>query len=293
MTMNLHPLKAFLFAGVVAAAPMAGATEQQAAHAAPSSKTSTPAPSQAGRAATANRSIIEWDKRARLFQQSKQCLELSLAAEGLSNAVQVCLAEPAGSAGRDSCEKRTRGYDIQSYALATQASNAGCGSNAQALHRNFAYATVQAARVGNPDAQMCFFEWVGPLSSVEDVSRYKQEAMGYMQKALARGDWRVVQLLSTSPEGVANGSVGLMADLDVAGNWSTAYRANRLLLLGATGTYKTTVEANAATAKEHLTTAQADSADAWALQEYKRHFASRPTLSEAPTPCLHPASLIP
>lgn len=285
--MRAHLKHALLFVSL----PLVAMTSEGVlAQSAPSSATAavaTQQPSPVSQPISANVSVVDQNARSKQFHQNKQCLEASLSAEHLRNALQVCQEQPLGSSGRASCDQQTHGFDVKSQALATQSANAGCSQDAETTHRKFSSSLVQAARAGDSDAQLCYFEWAGPLSGAGDISLYKREASLYMQKAMVRGDWRMVQLLTTPPESVAHGGVGVMANLDIIGKWFTVYRADRLLMLGANEDYKKALQVDAKDAASHLTAAQINNANVWAAQEFQRHFTNSPKLSAAPVSCLN------
>ena len=235
-----------------------------------------------------NLSAAEQGARSQAFRQGKQCLELSLASEGLRNKTQICREQPLGSEGRNTCEAQTKDADIKLDTFKAHATSASCSQDTQTAQNDFAKALVQAARAGDVDAQMCYFEWAGPLSSPESIERYKREAGIYMRRAMQRGDWRMVQLLTAPPESVAHGGVGPMGNLDITGKWFTVYRSNRLLELGAIGDFKQSLALTAKSAAAHLTQDQVKNANTWAGQEFKRHFANSAQLSAAPVACLNP-----
>lgn len=224
---------------------------------------------------------------AQKFQYSKKCLETSIQAEQLLNAFNVCQKQLIGSPERNKCDLKTKGADTKSRALTGSATVAGCPADADVASRDFSISLVNAARAGVADAQLCYFEWSGPLSAPGDIARYKREASLYMQKGLENGDWRVVQLLATSPQGVEGNGAGLMSNLDIIGKWFTAFRANRLLELGATGPYKTELHRTAQDAAHHLTKAQIENGNAWANHEFRTHFSNSPVLTKAPDTCLN------
>lgn len=285
--MRAHLKHALLFIGLPLVATASDGVWAQSVPSSVTSSAATPQASPVSQPISTNVSAVDQNARSQLFHQNKQCLETSLSAEHLRNALQVCREQPLGSAGRASCDQQTHGFDIKSQSLATQSANAGCSQDAETTHHKFSSSLVQAARAGDSDAQLCYFEWAGPLSGAGDVSLYKREASLYMQKALARGDWRMVQLLTMPPESVAHGGAGVMSNLDIIGKWFTVYRADRLLMLGASEDYKKALQMDARDASSHLTAAQINNANVWAAQEFQRHFTNSPKLSGAPVPCLH------
>ncbi len=231
-------------------------------------------------------SATDQDAWSSKFQYAKKCLELAIEAEQLSNSFNLCQEQLIGTPGRKSCDLKTKDANIKSRALTGNAIAAGCPADTNTAGRNFSMSLVNAARAGVADAQLCYFQWSGPLSGTGDIKRYKQEASLYMQKGLENGDWRVAQLLATSPEGVDDNAAGIMVNLDIIGKWFTAFRANRLLELGATGPYKATLHKAAQDAARHLSKAQIENGNAWANHEFIRHFTNSAVLTKSPDTCL-------
>jgi hypothetical protein len=285
MRAHVRNLMLLGFPAVVAVTGMAMA--QSTASSSPAA-TAVTAASPVDQPVSMNLSSSEQSARSQTFQQGKRCLELSLASEGLRNKTQLCREQALGSQGRTTCEAQTKNADIRLSSLQAHAGTAGCGQDADQTQHDFAKALVQAARAGDVDAQMCYFQWAGPLSSPGSIGRYKREANLYMSKALQRGDWRMVQLLTTPSESVAHGGAGPMGNLDIVGSWFTVYRADRLLWLGATGDYKQSLAQSAQSAAAYLKPEQIKNANTWAWQEFKRDFAHSPKLSAAPVACLNP-----
>jgi len=234
-----------------------------------------------------NLSDTEKVERSEKFNHSKKCLELALENEGLHNQLQLCREQLLGTSGRNSCEAKTRDSDVKLDSVKSQATASDCGLDSQENERNFSSALVQAARAGNTDAQMCYFEWASPLISTAYIARYKKEAGLYMQKALQRGDWRMVQLLTTSNETLAHGGAGPIGNMSIIGSWFTIYRAIRLLQRGAAPDYKNSLAPRAKEAASHLTREQINNANVRAAQEFRLHFSSSPMLSSDPIPCLN------
>lgn len=236
---------------------------------------------------TLNLSDAEKTERSEKFNHSKKCLQLALENEGLHNQLQLCREQLLGTAGRNSCEAKTKDSDVKMNSVKSQATGEACGLDSKENEQNFSSALVQAARAGNTDAQMCYFEWVSPLTSAAYIARYKREAGLYMKEALQRGDWRMVQLLTTSNETLAHGGAGPMGNMSIIGSWFTIYRAIRLLQKGAAPDYKTALAPRAREAASHLTREQIQNANIWVAQEFRLHFSNSPTLSSDPIPCLN------
>jgi hypothetical protein len=284
--MHAHARNFMLGISAVLAMASAAMAQSAASPSAVASAASTVSP--VDQPLSMNLSAAEQGARSQTFHQSKQCLELSLASEGLRNKTQLCREQPLGSEGRNTCEAQTKDAEVKLSTLRAHATSVGCGQDTQAAQQDFSKALVQAARAGDVDAQMCYFEWAGPLASPASIGRYKREAGLYMHKAMQRGDWRMVQLLTTPQESVAHGGAGPMGNLDVVGKPFTVYRANRLLWLGAAGDYKTFLARSAHSAAASLTPDQIENANTWAWQEFNRHFTKSSPLAEAPVACLAP-----
>ncbi len=164
----------------------------------------------------------------------------------------------------------------------------GCDTDPAKLARNYFEATREAARAGDPDAQLCYLESnFGTVYTPQDQQRYAREAPAYISEAFRRGDWRVVALLSqdTYPTGL----LGQVAKPDV----QTLYRLNRLLRRGATGEYAVTLDVFARTLTTRpqsaeipfVDTKQAAAADRWVDDMYSNFFKGSPPLNEAPVVC--------
>lgn len=216
----------------------------------------------------------------------KMCLESAIEAEQLNDSFYICHKQLIGTPGRMSCDLKTKGTDIRSRALTGNAIAAGCPTDTNIAHRNFSTSLVNAARAGVAAAQLCYFQWSGPLSVSGDIDSYKYEASLYIQKGLENGDWRVVQLLVTTPVRVDANGADFMYNLETYGKWFTAFRANRLLERGAADPYKASLHRTAQEAARHLSKAQIENGNAWANQQFRQHFAKSPVLTGVLDTCL-------
>jgi hypothetical protein len=150
-------------------------------------------------------------------------------------------------------------------------------------------ATAAAALAGDQNAQICFVAAVfmedrraGKTISEEDERVYKQLAPAFIESAFARGDWRIVALLSRRIVDEVN---RLLASIYDIGTPETLYKMNRLLQLGASERMATDVGNSIAAIS--LSPAQQAAAEQWARDTYNARFASNPRLEAMPTVCAH------
>ena len=215
------------------------------------------------------------------FHNAKQCLELGLVVEATANTNQICKSLGSKSAQDERCSSEkvtTRSNRI----IGAQKKQVGCSADPVVLEKNFHKAVISAAQTGDVDAEVCYIGGWSPLGNNEKEA-YIKNAQTYIRKGMARGDWRVVELMSRSP---TDGGAGIMVNLPNFGSHFTTYRFNRLLQLGSTGDFEDVARVNAENERRFLTRAQIINGNEWAKEEYRRHFSLSPKLSAAPIPCL-------
>jgi hypothetical protein len=167
-----------------------------------------------------------------------------------------------------------------------------CGATDHIVER-YRDAVRAAADEGDPDAQMCylqsdFSDGAGePKVTAADVAEYDARATQFVDHAFERGDWRVVELLSSRH---LHG--GLRNSLPGIGLPQTVYKMDRLLRLGASGDYANFLDATMDSIlhpdlipASALSPADAAAADAWARQTYNEHYSAAPPLTKAPVIC--------
>jgi len=170
----------------------------------------------------------------------------------------------------------------------------GCtGDESTATH--YYEATKVAAAQGNADAQACYVQSVfqsngTPLTySRQDIDNYRRDAPRYISDGLARGDWRIVSLLARG--GHDDGSSIL--PLVTKDNVYTQYVMNRLLQLGAEGTYAQYLERSirmsylspGITTPPPLTQQQVVEGITEAQSLYHKSFDRKPLLEKEPIAC--------
>jgi hypothetical protein len=172
----------------------------------------------------------------------------------------------------------------QANLTVAQNSMVGCGER-KGLVRRYFEAAKSAAEAGDTDAQMCIvygaFDTQNGDFAYTDAEKieYNATAPRYIDAALHRGDWRVVALLSTRVVDWA----GPWAFLDQWQDPARAYKAQRLLRLGAEGDYAGDLENSYSSGQysKAITTV----GDAWAQEMYERYFSSQSKLTKEPNPC--------
>ena len=161
-------------------------------------------------------------------------------------------------------------------------------------------AAKRAASLGDVDAQLCvieqrFLEPRAPDLDPDERLNGRTYAADYEERALDRGDWRIVSLMIARPLSIGHGPIHARPDATPIDPVSY-FRGIRLLRLGATGEYAATVDdeidAFVKTSNPELVSqgqglSDEDMADAsaWAQQEYQSHFSTSPPLTERPVPC--------
>jgi hypothetical protein len=145
----------------------------------------------------------------------------------------------------------------------------------------------------------------------QDKLDYLNDVPLYIEDALARGDWRIVQLFAThhagglmslvfrSDSGVVQllvAHAGSIASRNALGDPSIIYVMNRLLRLGATGEYAKVLDLTAddyengeridgSGERGRISPDQVYESKAWAQRMYDQYFSKSPQLTEAPWPC--------
>src|SRR3569833_490840 len=120
-----------------------------------------------------------------------------------------------------------------------QVANLHCPSDAD-LVSTYYYATKEAARHGDPSAQMCYLQSNFPgfdersHYTEQDFADFKASSPAYIRDAFQRGDWRIVQLLSYDHRG---GITGMAIGIPDFGTPNTRYKMLSLLRLAAIGEY--------------------------------------------------------
>lgn len=215
------------------------------------------------------------------FHGAKRCFELGLQGEAMADVNQLCKSLGPHAVKDERCGGEKTAMRSKRI-IDTQKEQAGCSANPIVLEKNFQTALVNAAEAGDIDAEVCYIGGWSPLDPKERDA-YIKNAQAYISKGMARGDWRVVELMSRSP---TDGGAGIMINLPKFGSHFTTYRFGRLLQLGAIGNFSDIARVTADEEVRFLTPAQVTNGNEWAREEYRKHFAHSPKLAVAPTPCL-------
>ena len=173
--------------------------------------------------------------------------------------------------------------------------DAGCGDMSDVRTRYFE-ATKQAARAGDADAQMCYlqgeFGTAGgqPLFTAAEVEGYARIAPQYVDAALRRGDWRIVDLMTKASFHPGVEPIRQIPDI---GKPETIYKMTKLLRLGANGFYAKSLDSDLdgmihpdLVPEAALPADVVKRGDAWAQQTFNESFAGVTGLAEAPTVCM-------
>ncbi len=163
---------------------------------------------------------------------------------------------------------------------------ATCSPVPAEIRENYYRATLEAAKQGDADAQLCYmnsdFDVHRPHSPSE-VDEFKAAAATYAEEGIQRGDWRMVELLGRPhrkhPRNFSLRS--LIAD----GEPYTMYKMNRLLRLGADGAYADKLDRLLGISLDELSQRQVTEAEEWAADTFSKYFSDSPKLTEEPTFC--------
>lgn len=153
----------------------------------------------------------------------------------------------------------------------------------------FFSATAIAAAAGNIEAQLCYVagrfnlqrEW-----SNKEISEFSNAAPNYIDAALDRGDWRMVELLRGASPNVVR-QYGLLEHV-LDGSTDIRYRMNRLLRQGSVDpTYSYLLDVTIPQIQgTPVSIARArEAADAWVAETYDGIFSKTAGLSSAPVVC--------
>lgn len=178
--------------------------------------------------------------------------------------------------------------------------DAGCGDTTDVDARYFE-ATRQAAREGDADAQMCYLQGEFGTSSGEslftdaDLEEYGRVAPQYVDAALRRGDWRIVELMTKDDFHPGVEPIRQIPDI---GKPETIYKMRQLLRLGASGTYAQSLQRELdgmihpdLVPEAALPAEVVKRGDAWARQNYNEYFSGVEGLTGRPTVCVAPLGM--
>jgi hypothetical protein len=192
-----------------------------------------------------------------------------------------------------------RAQDEANAMHSAESSMQTCPANEGTLINDYYKATKDAARDGNVDAQYCYlFSYFQDSQdhshyTQQDTEDYKADSAKYVADAFARGDWRIVSLLSTR---FIDPPRSLVTLLDGIGQPETTYKMKKLLRLGATGDYAASLDEALGVYRRPAQNGSRDSlskdtvaaADKWAQETYERHFQGQQPLTEEPRAVCRP-----
>lgn len=227
------------------------------------------------------------------FEESRKCYFAKNQADAQKSVIQACHNSLQGSGNGGQVTDCPSNFD-QSTHQETDKTLAGCSSGV-ATARHFYEAAKAAASAGNADAQACYLQssfqsdGANLKYSNQEVADYIRDAPGYISDGLARGDWRIVSILARTGFGDAYTPLPLVTKNDAY----TQYVMNRLLQLGADGTYAKELERSiqadflspGIATPPRLTQQQVANGIKEAQVLYHRSFDRKPLLSTSPPVC--------
>ncbi|ASR42750.1 hypothetical protein BEN78_04465 [Xanthomonas citri pv. mangiferaeindicae] len=184
------------------------------------------------------------------------------------------------------CERRMA--LIRAAAPADQAQLSSCVSlgPSEAEQRNFER-TMRAAELGDLDAQICYvnsnFVLQRPWTAQEHRD-YADRAPKYVEAALSRGDWRIVEVLRVADLTLVE-ERGLPFQI-TAGDQLTIYKMNRLLRMGAADGFASYLDNLLMRPAFPHSEEEIAEADRWVRKIFDAHFGMSPKLTAPPNVCL-------
>jgi hypothetical protein len=234
-------------------------------------------------------SVIAKQRKFDDFKVAKRCLEAMTTLGRVQQEMYICNSRVNGMgvASKNDCQAKITELRRAAKSIDEDSSVSACSRDPQVLSDKYNAAVKDAAEAGNIDAQMCYVQGAGGHGAVPvNVPEYKTRARAYLNQALERGDWRAVELLSTSPTSIAHGGAGMLVNLPEVGKWETAYGATKLLSLGAAGDYVKSLDGRLTEAAHWLDGDKIRAAEQWAQDMYRTRFSNSPKLTADPVPCL-------
>jgi hypothetical protein len=219
------------------------------------------------------------------FRRAQHCFFARMDVVGGRNVIAACEGLSALTYAREqyrSCSVETPAR--RERLKAAEAVLSECGGDDPGFDEEYFQQTRKAASLGDADAQICYL--AGAFGEVgldeRNLAEMKRKLPIYIQDALRRGDWRVLQVLAGDRYVDTFDPIGFIGERTPL----VAYKANRLLRLAATGDYAASLDAEATYLKvPRLSSLQVTQAKAWARQAYHRYFRTAPQLLQEPTPC--------
>lgn len=179
--------------------------------------------------------------------------------------------------------------------------DAGCGDITDVAARYFE-ATKRAANAGDADAQMCYLQGEfgtsngRPLFTEAELEAYGRVAPLYVDSALRRGDWRIVELMTKDSFHPGIEPVRQIPDI---GKPETIYKMRKLLRLGASGSFAKSLDGDLngmihpdLVPEAALPADVIKRGDAWAQQTFNEYFSGVSGLTGRPAVCMEPVGKI-
>jgi hypothetical protein len=219
------------------------------------------------------------------YKETSACVAAGRRVSDLDLQLKTCELHPNDKEFYDSCKERTKGFE-PIIAASMKKLDSCVTSDIEELESRFFHETVSAAKKGDADAQMCYVEnnFMVPNSrSKEEYAEYVKLADQYIDSAIMRGDWRVVNLMMLPPSASphSSGRLHSLPGRDPA----TRYKMNRLARLGAIGRYADKLDIVVEDSKSDLSAAEIAKAEAWARKTYEAYFKNSPKLESEVQVC--------
>jgi hypothetical protein len=229
------------------------------------------------------------------FAQSRRCYFVRGEADTLRSVIRSCKDLARLSYAQTQFASCSADIDENESALQAMSRDLAECPGDIATARHFYEATKAAAARGDADARACYVQSIfqsngtGLAYSRQDVDDYLRDTPRYISDGLARGDWRIVSLLARGGHDDGLSLLPLVTKDDAY----IQYVMNRLLQLGAEGTYAQYLERSiqvsylspGITTPPPLTQQQVAEGITEAQSLYRKSFDRKPLLDRAPIAC--------
>jgi hypothetical protein len=219
-----------------------------------------------------------------LFRTSRACHLAAKALQDVDERISLCLNhQQANDAYYQRCQAALDQYQSQRQKDAARLNE--CNQYPDQLEAEYFHRTLEAAKAGDADAQLCFMQddFRQRPRTKDDVDEYDRDSSIYLNLAMKRGDRRAVALMATDPHYLPH-SETLLSRL-VPGDAVTTFEMNRLLRRAAHGSFAITLDSDGRDLLKNLSDAQATEADAWAKKQYETYFRNSGDLNAMPSVC--------
>jgi len=224
------------------------------------------------------------------FRTAQSCAFAAQSIATMRRMLDSCSVSPSSVEWSDAHEELCPKVDQQfpSKIATVEKVLAQCPYKVDDFSEQFFRQTQAAATMGDIEAQLCYvqndFELNRPRTP-EENQLFEQDAPAYVENALRRGDWRIIQILFWKRG--RHTDEALLPDAITTNDVDSARKYARLMRRGA-GSESFRRQMDMEIRASSLTKGELAELDAWAERMYQMYFAKSPLLHETPRACSTP-----